>query len=255
MIPFLVDATLSKADNIRHGFFTRHGGVSEGVYASLNSARGTGDAPEHVDENYRRIAATLNAKTIAKAHQIHSATAVIATGEWQGALPEADAVVTNTPGVAVAVTTADCVPLLLADTEARVVAAVHAGWKGALGGVIEEAINTMETLGAEQYRLTAAIGPCIQQASYEVGPEFHARFVEQSEDYQAFFAPALKAGHYLFDLPGLVRFRLRLAQVPVINSLARDTCSGENEFFSYRRATLNGQSRYGCQLSAIMIEP
>ena len=192
---------------VAHGFFLRSGGVSEGIYASLNCGRGSGDARERVEENRSRAAEVLGVRQTALIgpYQIHSARAVIAHKPWEPSdAPEADAIVTNTPNLAVSVLTADCVPILMADVAAGVVAAVHAGWKGAKAGVIESAIEAMETLGARGSRIAAAIGPAISQMAYEVGPEFKAAFIAGCAGNERYFSQA-QPGHMHFNLPGYVR--------------------------------------------------
>ena len=193
------------------------------------------------------------AKGLARAHQVHSATAIITDHPWpQDARPQADAVVTNTPGLAVGITTADCLPILLADSKNRVIAAAHAGWKGALAGIIEETLHAMHTLGASADHIIATIGPGIAQGSYEVSSEFHGNFLKDDEANQLYFIHGARAGHYLFDLKAYAKDRLKAAGIAHINVLAHDTCLEENTFFSYRRAILRGESAYGCQISAIL---
>ncbi len=247
---------LAASEGVRHGFFTRAGGVSGGVYHSLNCAYGTGDSPENVNENLRRIADTLGAaKGIARLHQVHGTTAIAATTPWpHDARPQADAVVTATPGLAVGVSTADCVPILLADDRHRVVAAAHAGWKGALAGIVEATLEAMQKLGAQRDTIAATIGPAIAQGSYEVDAGFRERFLLQEESNQIYFIHGARSKHFLFDLKAYVKDRLKSAGITRINLLAHDTCLQEDDFFSYRRTTLRGESAYGCQLSAIMLE-
>ncbi len=239
---------------IRHGFFTRQGGVSDGIYASLNCGPGSGDDLAKVMENRARVAQALGGALVT-AYQIHSNKAIIVEKPWEMmAAPQADALVTKTPGIALGVLTADCLPILLADEKARVIAAVHAGWKGAFDGVIDAAVDAMVKLGASVENIIAAIGPGIAQKSYEIGPEFHGRFLQQSIENANYFAESARAGHYLFDLAAYARGRLARAGVSRVNSLARDTCSEENAFFSYRRATLRKESAYGRQVSVIVLE-
>ncbi len=240
---------------ISHGFFTRKDGISEGIFASLNCAHGTGDDPGCVNENMRRIGAHLGTEAPLKAWQVHGADTVIATAAWQFEdRPKADAIVTNVPGLSISVTTADCAPVLLADAEAGVVGAAHAGWKGALAGIVESVVASMESLGARRLHIRAAIGPCIRQQSYEVGPEFYERFTAASTAHARFFLPAARAGHWMFDLPSFVAHQLEKSQINHVNMLANDTCFEEDTFFSNRRATLRGEKAYGCQLSAIMVK-
>jgi YfiH family protein len=247
---------LAALPHVRHAFFTRAGGVSQGIYASLNGGQGSRDDPARVAENRRRMAAALQVAdgALITAWQIHSATATVATRPWKRAdAPHADAVICATPGLAPGVTVADCAPVLMADAGARVVAAVHAGWRGALDGVIEAAVAQMVALGAVPARTAAAIGPLIRQPSYEVGPEFVARFRAADDAYARFFAPAERDGHALFDLPGFLVERLRRAGVGTIDDLALDTYSDETRFFSYRRSVHRGEADYGRLIAAIAL--
>lgn len=245
---------LADIPNIRHGFFTRGGGVSEGLYASLNVGYGSGDSEASVTTNRARICQALAAPTLCTAYQIHSDKTVIVDEPWAWQnSPQADALVTNRPGIAIGVLTADCLPILLADSRHRVIAAVHAGWKGAFGGIVESALDAMLSLGAKKETILAAIGPAIAQGSYEVGSEFRERFLEQDDENAIYFIPSARAGHYLFDLKSYAKDRLKNAGISQINLLADDTCLQEDTFFSYRRATLRGQTVYGRQLSAIVM--
>lgn len=249
---------LARLSGVRHAFFGRQGGVSEGAYSSLNCGLGSGDDPERVAEN-RAIALAgldLAAERLATVYQVHSARAAVVEAPWSAeARPKVDALVTRTPGLAVGVLTADCAPVLLADARAGVVAATHAGWRGALAGVVEQALAAMAGLGARPADTAAAIGPCIAQASYEVGPEFPGPFLAQDPDNSAFFAPSERQGHFLFDLKGYVARRLARAGVREVAILAADTCAEPERFFSYRRACLNKEPAYGRLLSAIALEP
>lgn len=242
---------------ITHGFFTRRGGVSSGLYDSLNCGYGSGDDLDVVAQNRSRVAeAMLSADSdISTAYQIHSPTAVIVEAPFtRETMPQADALVTNTPGVAVGVLTADCAPVLFADSTAGVVAAAHAGWKGAISGVLEDTLAKMVLLGATLENITACIGPCIAQDSYEVGQEFSAHFCATDPDYADFFTPTPeKENHFQFDLPGFVKQRLGKAGVLQVERMAQDTYVLEDEFFSYRRATHRKEPVYGRQVSAIMI--
>jgi hypothetical protein len=241
---------------LRHAFFTREGGVSEGVYASLNGGLGSNDDLRNVAENRRRMAAALH---VAEGHlvscfQIHSADAVVATVPWTRAdAPRADAIATATPGLAVGVSVADCGPVLFADGAARVVCAAHAGWKGALTGILEAAVTAMEELGAERARIVAAIGPLIRQSSYEVGPEFVDRFRQADPMNIRFFAPAERSGHALFDLPGYIRLRLEQCGVGTVDDLCCDTYAEEEYFFSYRRSVHRDEPDYGRLIAAIAL--
>ena len=234
----LVSPLLAAVPRLRHAFFTREGGVSDGIYASLNGGLGSSDDPAKVTENRRRMAAQMgvSAAHFISLHQVHSPDAVIATGPWQGpARPKADAMVTSTAGLAIGVTTADCGPILFAAPGARVIGAAHAGWKGALTGVLESTIAAMERLGAERGDIVAAIGPLIRQPSYEVGPEFVTRFIEADAGYGMFFLPSPRAGHAMFDLGGFIRMRLEAAGILMIDDLGVDTYA-DDRCFSYRRS-------------------
>ncbi len=249
---------LSELSGIRHGFFTREGGVSSGHYTSLNCGFGSGDALELVAENRARIAARLSvrAEHLLTVYQIHSPTVVVATQSWRpDSAPEADALVTDRPWLALGILTADCVPVLFADASRGVVGAAHAGWKGAQGGVIASTVAAMIKLGADPSRMVAAIGPCIAQRSYEVGPEFPAQFTNERPGDGAFFTASAKPGHFMFDLGGLVEARLNEQGIKIINRCHNDTAAEEGQFFSYRRATLRGEPVYGRGLSAIVIAP
>ena len=238
---------------VRHAFFTRQGGVSEGLYESLNVGAGSKDDPLAVAENRRRAAAHLGGELVT-AYQVHSATAFGVNGPWPGGPPEGDAVVTDTPGVICGALAADCAPILLADAEARVVAAAHAGWKGALTGIADAAIERMEAFGAERSRIVAVIGPCIGPGSYEVGPEFYDRFTADSEDAARFFVDG-DGDRKMFDLPGYVLARLKRAGVAHCEWVGHDTCAEADLFFSNRRAFHRGDADYGRLLSAIMLTP
>jgi YfiH family protein len=253
-VPVLTSPLLD-LPGVRHAFFTREGGVSQGIYATLNTGPGSRDAPEAVRENRRRAAAHFGATEILTCYQVHSALAASADGPWPDGAPEADAVVSRTPGVVCGALAADCAPVLLADPEARVVAAAHAGWKGALGGVVAAAVERMEGLGARRDRLRAVVGPCIGPASYEVGLEFLEGFVAVDPAHEAFFAPGASAEKRMFDLPGFVLARLRAAGVAACEWVGRDTCAEADLFFSNRRAFKLGEPDYGRLLSAIMLEP
>jgi len=239
---------------VRHAFFTRRGGVSTGLYASLNLGRGSRDDPAAVAENRRRAADHLGVRpgALLACFQIHSAVAHTAVGPWGEERPEGDAVVTAGPGLACGALSADCAPVLLADAEAGVVGAAHAGWKGALAGVVQSAVDAMARLGAEPARMRAAIGPCIGPDSYEVGPEFRARFAGEDAAFDRFFRPA--AGDRLrFDLPGFVLDRLRQAGVGRAGWIGADTLPDEARFFSNRRAVQRNEPDYGRLLSVIVL--
>jgi YfiH family protein len=237
---------------VRHAFFTRKGGVSAGVYAGLNVGAGSNDDPAAVAENRARAAAHLGGDLVT-AYQVHSADAVVAQGPWTGDPPRADAVVSVTPGVVCGALAADCAPILLADPEARVVAAAHAGWAGALGGVAETAIARMTEFGARTHRIRAVVGPCIGPTSYEVGLEFLDRFVAADPANLQFFAPGAVAEKRQFDLPAFVLMRLRAAGVTQCEWVGRDTCAEPDWFYSNRRAFKAGEPDYGRLLSAITL--
>lgn len=240
---------------LRHAFFTREGGVSEGIYASLNCGLGSRDKPEHVFENRRRAAMAVGVEphNLLTCYQAHTADVVTVEEAWpEGYRPRADALVTKTPGVAIGVLTADCAPVLLADMHAGVIGAAHAGWKGALSGILGATVKAMAQLGARPGQIDAAIGPCIAQRSYEVGPEFPAPFLAQAESNQSFFRAGEK-DRLLFDLKGYVARRLVEAGVRVVELLPCDTCAEEDRFFSYRRSRHLGEPDYGRGLSAIAL--
>ncbi len=255
--PKIESALLSSLPGIAHGFFTRQGGVSSGIYASLNCGPGSGDDPSAVTENRRRVATALHVAATAplSVHQEHGCVAVYAGAScWpDGKRPKADAMVTDRPGVVIGVLTADCAPILLADARAGIVAAAHSGWKGALGGIIEATVAAMESRGARRADIHALIGPCIGPDSYEVGPEFPGHFDDPAIDRESFFRPAATSGKWLFDLPGFVAFRLRQAEIKHIADIGRDTLKEEENFFSYRRTTLRSEADYGRQISAICL--
>ena len=254
---FFLANNLSSLEGVAHGFFGRAGGVSGGVYASLNCALGTRDAPEAVTENRRRALAALSnnaSATLLSLYQAHTTDVVTVRELWETpARPRADGMVTDRAGLALGIVTADCAPVLLADVEADVIGAVHAGWKGALGGVTEATVTAMKALGARAENIRAAIGPCIGQAAYEVGPEFIARFRDSDPQNTRFFVPSLRDGHWQFDLEAYIAARLARAGVGDIEPLGACTYSCEADFFSYRRATHRKETDFGHQLSAIML--
>lgn len=240
--------------HVAHGFFGRAGGVSTGIYASLNAGAGSGDDADNVAENRRRIAAAFGIERdrLVGVHQVHSATAVFIDAPWAGERPRADALVTTAPNLAISVLTADCAPVLLADVEAGVIAAAHAGWKGALDGVLWRTVVAMKVHGADPTRIAAAIGPCIHQQSYEVGPEFEARFLEKDANFASYFVPA-SDDRRLFDLPRFCVGRLREAGVTNVEVLALDTYAESTRLYSHRRSVHEKAGDYGRNLSAIML--
>lgn len=255
-VPTATSPALSALPGISHAFFTREGGVSTGIYAGLNGGLGSNDDPASVRENRRRMTATLGVEPgrLAVPWQVHSADAVVTDGPWvREESPHVDGVATRTPGLAVAVTIADCCPILFADPKARVVAAAHAGWKGAIGGVIEATLARMEELGARRGDVVAALGPCIRQPSYEVGPEFAGRFTADDTANARFFEPSIRPGHMMFDLGGYVVERLRRASLAAVDDLGLDTYPDEARFFSFRRTTHRGEPDYGRMIAAIAL--
>ena len=252
----MLQSALLSIPGVRHAFFTREGGVSDGFYASLNAGLGSRDAPERVAENRARMAGALGVAPdrLVTAYQVHSPNVVVATAPWSRAdAPRADAVVTRVPGFAVGVTTAECGPLLLADREAGVIGAAHAGWRGALTGVAEAAVEAMEQLGAARRRIVVALGPMIRQPNYEVGPDFVARFASEDPGSDRFFVPGARDGHAMFDLPGYITARLKRAEVGRIEDLGHCTYGDPARFFSYRRSTHRAEADYGRHISAIAL--
>src|SRR6185503_12609872 len=245
---------LAALPGIAHGFFTRHGGVSQGGYASLNCGLGSKDDPAAVRENRARVTASLSARSLLTAHQIHSATAVIVERPWSTEdRPRADAIGTVAPGLALGVLTADCAPVLFADPEAKVVAAAHAGWRGAIGGVLEATLAAMERAGARRERTVAAVGPCIGQAAYEVGPEFEQEFLRHDAGNARFFRRASPESRPHFDLAGYAQRRLHQAGMSSVHTQNACTYVQANEFFSYRRSSARKEPDYGRLISAIVL--
>lgn len=240
---------------MRHGYFTRIGGVSDGIYRGLNIGTGSSDDQTLVAENRRRVADWMGvpAHHLLTAHQIHSPDVVVAREPFAGPRPKADAIVTDRPGIAIGASTADCGPVLFADTEARVIGAAHAGWKGAFTGVLENTVAAMEGLGARRERIVAVLGPSIGPDNYEVGPEFVARFVEADTGNHRYFRPSKTVGHSMFDLNQYTVDRLRKAGVTA-EGLGRCTYAEEDLFYSYRRTTHRKEADYGRQVSAIVLE-
>jgi len=249
-------SSLATVPRTRHAFFTRSGGVSQGVYTSLNGGVGSNDTPDNVAENRARMAAALgvSADRLLTPFQIHSPEVVVADEPWtRENRPRADAVVTRVPRLAIGVSTADCGPLLFADSEAGVVGAAHAGWRGALTGVIEATIAAMERIGADRSRIVVALGPTIRQPNYEVGPEFVDRFLAADPGNSIFFAPSSRAGHALFDLTGYIAARLERAGIDQFEDLGLCTFAEPDRFFSYRRTTRSGEPDYGRHVNAIAL--
>jgi polyphenol oxidase len=252
----MITAATLALSGVRHGFFTRQGGVSAGIYASLNAGIGSHDAPANVTENRARMAASLGIEPdrLLTAYQTHSPDVVVAETPWPpDARPRADAIVTRMPGLAIGVSTADCGPILLAEPAARVIGAAHAGWRGALGGVAEAAIAAMEKLGADRSRIRAALGPMIRQNNYEVGPDLIARFTAEDPAGARFFKPAAREGHAVFDLAGYIGARLSRAGIEQIEDIGLCTYADAARFFSFRRTTHRGEADYGRHVNAIVL--
>lgn len=247
---------LTDIGSIEHGFFTREGGVSQGIYGSLNCGIGSKDERARVLENRARVAAHLGTagERLLTCHQSHTADAVIVAEPWAiGAMPKADGLATRQPGLALGALAADCAPVLFADPEARVIGAAHAGWKGALAGILEATIAAMVRLGARPGRIRAALGPCIGPEAYEVGPEFEARFIAADPANGRFFHRAPAGARPRFDLPGYVLERLVRAGLDTVESVTACTYADPDRLFSYRRATHRGETDYGRQVSAIVL--
>ena len=252
---FIQAPALASQPGIRHAFFTRQGGVSDGIYASLNGGIGSSDEPAKVQENRRRMAEALGVEhdAVISVYQVHSPDAVIVEGPWRGERPKADAMVTAMPGLALGITTADCGPVLFADEEARVIGAAHAGWRGAVTGVLESTLTAMERLGARREKIVAVLGPTISQNAYEVGPDFIRRFTEEAPGHGRFFKEAERPDHAMFDLPGFIGGRLEAAGIGAFTNLGLCTYSDEDRFFSYRRTTHRKEPDYGRLISAITL--
>ncbi len=241
---------------VEHGFFTRIGGVSGGVYASLNGGVGSRDSAEALAENRSRVAAVLGVAPgrLAVPYQVHSSEAAAISEPWApGERPRCDGLATAAPGLALGVTGADCGMILFADRQARVIGAAHAGWRGALSGVVEATVRAMERLGARRDDIAAALGPCIGRASYEVGQEFVANFAAAGEDTARYFTPGRNPDRSMFDLNAYIAERAARAGISAFEDLALDTFADEQRFFSYRRATHRQEPDYGRLISAIVL--
>jgi YfiH family protein len=252
----LTSASLAALKGVRHAFFTREGGVSEGVYASLNGGVGSRDDAGSVTENRARMAQALGVAPdqFLTAYQIHSPDVVVAEGVWSHeARPRADAIVTRRRGLAIGVSTADCGPVLFADSATGVIGAAHAGWRGALTGVLEATLAAMEDLGAERGRIAAALGPMIRQSNYEVGADLIEKFLGEDRVNSRFFAPAAREGHAQFDLPGYIAARLARAGLRQIDDLAVCTYADPARFYSYRRSVHRAEADYGRHINAIAL--
>ena len=250
--PHALSSKLSDISGVKHGFFGRKGGVSTGIYESLNIGKGSDDDARNIRDNRDRIRNALGAEKLLSCFQVHSAKVVTVTEPWH-TRPQADAMVTKVPGLALCVLSADCVPVLFADAEAGIIGAAHAGWKGAIAGVCEATLDAMETIGASRENITAAIGPAIQQASYEVGPEFRDTFVGDQEWTDRLFV-AGKDDRSHFDLTGYVEAVLSEQGIAAIDNLGLDTCALEEDYFSNRRRNHRGEPDYGRNGSVIVLE-
>jgi YfiH family protein len=260
-IPFISYATLNDLSGVRHAFFTRQGGVSAGIYESLNCGPGSDDDPGSVRLNRERAMKRLGMppQALVTPYQTHSATVAVVDGSVHEEAtpqeqPQADALVTGSPGVVLGILTADCAPVLFADPHAGVVAIAHVGWRGALAGVVEATVKTMIGLSASPGSITAVIGPCISMRSYEVGPEFPDNFPDQDRGNYEIFTPALRQGHFLFDFPTYIFRLLHALELKSVSRLPYDTCREADRFFSYRRSRLAGESGFGRNLSVIFLE-
>jgi len=252
----MVRADTLALPGIRHAFFTREGGVSGGTYRSLNGGIGSHDSAKHVAENRARMAAALGVAParFLTAYQVHSPQVVVADAPWTSETrPRADAIVTRNPALAIGVTTADCGPILLADPQARVIGAAHAGWRGALSGVAEATAAAMEELGAVRSQIRAALGPMIRQPSYEVGPDLIAQFAAEDPASKPFFTSGSRAGHAQFDLGGYIAARLRRCGIFQIEDVGLCTYAHPSLFYSYRRATHRAEDDYGRHVNAIAL--
>lgn len=256
MLQPIIAANLAAVPGIRHGFFTRPGGVSTGIYAGLNCGLGSSDDAANVLENRRRISEHLGGAHggVVTLYQEHGITArTIDAPVPRDNLPKADAIVTTKPGLVIGVLTADCGPLLFADPVAKVAAAAHAGWRGAVGGIVESTIAEMERAGARRARIAAALGPCINQSAYEVGPEFEDGIVARDSSYAQYFNRLSASGKPHFDLPGFIMDRLAAAGITNVVNAAHCTHADESLFFSFRRTTQRKEPDYGRQISAIVV--
>ena len=252
----IIKAETLSLPGIRHAFFTRQGGVSAGVYASLNGGIGSRDSADQVADNRARMAAALGVEPdrLLTAYQIHSPHVVTVEAPWTTETrPRADAIVTRTRALAVGVTTADCGPVLFADPQAGVIGAAHAGWRGALTGVVEATVDAMERLGAERGQIRAVLGPMIRQGNYEVGPDLIARFHAEDSASDRFFRAAAREGHALFDLAGYIAARLRRADIRQVEDLGLCTYADTDRFFSFRRSTHRAEADYGRHVNAIVL--
>lgn len=254
-LPSIEAPALTKGKGVRHAFFTREGGVSGGLYQSLNCGFGSDDDRTNVAENRRRIcgAFDLPASALITGYQVHGTSVATVDDTWlPEEAPKVDGLVTRKPGITLGILTADCAPVLFADADIGVIGACHAGWRGALDGIIDATVAAMESLGAERSRISASIGPCITQDSYQVGADFRDRFLAADTTNDRYFKPD-DEGRYRFDLPGYVQGRLKLSNIADSGWVGLDTCSEDQRFFSYRRSTHKGEADFGRGLSAIVL--
>lgn len=248
---------LKPIESIRHGFATRQGGVSQGVFDSLNVSWKSGDDPENIAENRRRVALKLcgDERPLISAKQTHSTIVHHVTAAWpHGSGPEGDGLVTNRPGLILAVLTSDCLPVLFVDPEVGAIGVAHAGWGGAFNGVLQNTVTALKSLGAKSENIHAVIGPAIQQKSYEVGPEFFKRFITADPNNAEYFIDGKRPDHYQFNLPAYGAAQLRQAGVGHVEIIDEDTYSQPDKFFSYRRMCHDGDSQFGGGVSVIMLE-
>ncbi len=252
----MIQSEALKIPGIAHGFFTREGGHSQGLFASLNCGIGSGDDKNTVRRNRTMVAEVLDVAepNLITSYQVHSPDVIVVEGPWpEDARPKADGMVTTARKLAIGVLTADCGPILLADRQAGVIGAAHAGWKGALAGVTGRTLEAMEALGAKRKRIVAVLGPMISHEAYEVGPEFSTRFLDEDPANRRFFSPSRRTGHSMFDLAGYIEARLKREGAGEVINLGLCTFGEESRFFSYRRATHRGETNYGRQISAIAL--
>lgn len=253
---FITARELAAEAGIRHAFFTREGGASGGIYASLNGGLGSADDSAAIAENRARMARHLKVEPthLVSLYQVHSPDVEVVTGPWGGERPKADAMVTVSQNVALGVSSADCGPILFADGEARVIGAAHSGWKGAFSGVVGATVTAMEKLGARRERILAVLGPTISAKAYEVGPEFIERFKAENRTYARFFTPSERAAHAMFDLPAFIALKAQEAGIGRFVDMGLCTYGDETRFFSYRRTTHRGEADYGRLISAIALD-
>lgn len=251
----MIKADQLNLPEIQHGFFTREGGFSSGVFSSLNCGLGSGDDIAMVAKNRAKVADHLNVahSHLVSAYQVHSADVLIVDAPL-AERPKVDGLVTNKRGLALGILTADCGPVLFADVKAGVIGACHAGWKGAISGVTDATVEAMESIGASRKNITAVLGPTISQKAYEVGPEFPKPFLSQTQSNDRFFIPSVKNEHYMFDLPAYLRNRMMAFGVGFVYDLGLCTYTDEKRFFSYRRATHAHEKDYGRLISAIALQ-